>query len=95
MYAQLITFKLEPNMRGAAEQIANQSLPGYKSMKGFKSVTYIAEVESGEYGALSIWESKEDLEAAVAILRPKTDEALANIVKEPPVRKIYEVYEPK
>ncbi|MFC1920772.1 antibiotic biosynthesis monooxygenase family protein [Chloroflexota bacterium] len=95
MYALLFTFKLGPNMRPAAEQIADQSFPGYKSMKGFKSATYLGEDESGEYAALSIWESKEDLDAATEIMRPKTEEALANIVKEPPVRKVYEVYEPK
>ena len=95
MYALLFTFKLGPNMRTAAEQMADQSFLGYKSMKGLKSVTYIGEDESGEYGALSIWESMEDLEAAAAILGPKTGEALANIVKEPPIRKVYEVYEPK
>ena len=95
MYAQLFTFQLGPNMRPAAEQIADQSFPGYKSMKGFKSVTYLGEDESGEYAALSIWESKQDLEAAAAMLRSKTEEALATIVKEPPIRKIYEIYEPK
>jgi len=95
MYAQLFNFKLGPNMRSAAEQMADQSFTGYKSMKGFKSVTYLGEDESGEYAALSIWESKEDLEAAAAILRPKTEEALADIVKETPIRKVYDVYEPK
>jgi len=95
MYAMLFTFKLGPNMRPAAEQIADQSFLGYKSMKGFKSVTYLGDYESGDYAGLSIWESKEDLEAAAEIMRPKTEEALAEIVKEPPVRKIYEVYEPK
>ena len=95
MYAQLLTFKLGPNMRPAAEQMADQSFLGYKSMKGFKSVTYLGEDESGEYVALSIWESKEAVEAAAAILSPKTEEVLANIVKEKTVRKIYEVYEPK
>ena len=95
MYAQLFTFKLGPNMRPTAEQIADQSNSGYKSMKGCKSVTFIGEDQSGEYGALSIWESKEDLEAAAEIMRPKTEEALADIVKEPPIRKVYEVYEPK
>jgi len=95
MYAQLFTFKLGPNMRPTAEQIADQSFPAYKSMKGFKRVTYLGEHESGEYAALSIWESKDDLEAATAILRSKTEEALADIVKEPPIRKVYEIYEPK
>ena len=56
MYAQLITFKLGPNMRSAAEQIADQSFSGYKSMKGFKSVTYLRDDESGALAALSIWE---------------------------------------
>lgn len=95
MYAQLFTFKLGPNMRQTAEQIADQSSPGYKSMKGFNSVIYLGDEESGEYGALSIWELKEDIDAAIAILRPKTEEALAGIVKEPPITKVYEVYEPK
>ncbi|MFC2019809.1 antibiotic biosynthesis monooxygenase family protein [Chloroflexota bacterium] len=95
MYAQLFTFTLGPSMLAAAEQIADKSFPGYKSMKGFKSVIYLGDDGSGEYASLSIWESKEDLEAAAAILRPKTEEALAGIAKGPPIRKVFEVYEPK
>lgn len=95
MYSQLFTFTLGPGMGAAAEKIADQSFPGYKSMKGFKNIIYLGEYESGEYAALSIWESKDDLEAATTILRPKTEAALAGIVKRPPVRKVYKIYEPK
>ncbi len=95
MYAQLFTFKMGPDMRPTAEQIADQSNSGYKAMKGFKSAIFLGEDQSGEYGALSIWESKEDLEAAAELMRSKTDEAIGDLIKEPPIRKVFEVYEPK
>jgi heme-degrading monooxygenase HmoA len=95
MYAQIVTFNLGSGMREKAEQLAEQSFLGYKSMKGFKNVTFLGDYESGEYVAVSIWESNEDLKAATAILSPKTEEALAGIAKGPPIRKVYEVYELK
>ena len=67
----------------------------YKTMKGFKDSTFFVNYETGECGTLSLWESKEDAEAAAAIMRPKLMEAAGGILKGPPTVKMFEVYEPK
>ena len=95
MYASLSTFNLGPGMRSAGEKLADQFAPVLKTLKGFKGVTFLADVEAGEYMALMIWESKEDAEAAHALTAPKMQEAAGSILKAPPTRKVLEVYEPK
>ena len=95
MYASLVMLTIGPGMRSTGEKLAEQFGSALKSLKGFKSVTFFADVEVGEYGSLSIWESKEDAEAAAAVLRPKSEQALSGIAKGPPTRKYFEVYEPK
>jgi hypothetical protein len=58
-------------------------------------VTYIGDETVGEYGSLSLWESKEEVEAAGEVLGPQIEQALSGIVKGPPTRRLFEVYEPK
>ncbi len=95
MYAQLLMLKLGGGMRSIGEKLADQSFLAIKTLKGFKGITFFGDVESGEYASLSIWESKEDAEAAAAVTGPKTEQAVKGIAKAPPTRQIYEVYEPK
>ena len=95
MYASLSIIKLGPGMRSTAEKIADQSVPTLKAMKGFKGVTFLGDVTVGEYSSLSLWESKEDAEAAAAVMAPKVEQAVSGIAKEPPTRRFFEVYEPK
>jgi len=95
MYAQLVMLTIGPGMRSTGEGLADQFGSALKSLKGFISVTFIGNVEVGEYGSLSIWESKEDAEAAAAAMGPKLEQAVSGIVKEQPTRRFFEVYEPK
>jgi len=95
MYARLVMFTLGPGMRSTAEKLADQFASAHKTLKGFKSATFIGDDTVGEYGALTLWESKEDAEAAGTALGPKLEQALSGIVKGPPTRRLFEVYEPK
>ena len=95
MYAQLVLFALGPDTRPTAEKIADQFVSAYTTQKGFKSVTFLADSETGEYGALSLWESKEDVEAWMVLAGPELENTLEGLVKDPPVRRIFEVYEPQ
>ena len=94
MYASLTTFKTAPGKRAEAEGMASKIYPVISSMKGFKSVVYFGDPDSNEYGALNTWETKEDLDTAYNLMQPKLQEALGSLIIEPPVRKIYEVFEP-
>ena len=95
MYASLTTFKTAPGKRAEAEKVADQAFAAIKGMKGFKSVVYLGDIDNNEYGSLYLWETKEDLEAAWNMIMPKLQEALKPLAIEPPVRRIFEVYEPK
>ena len=95
MYASLFTIKTAPGNRAEAEGLADEMYPILKGMKGFKSVVYFGDPDNDEYYSLYTWETKEDLEAAYNLIQPKLQEALGSLAIEPPVRKIYEVYEPK
>ena len=95
MYASMLNLNLGPGMRSAGEQLADQSSPILKTLKGFKGVTFFADVEAGEYMSLSLWETKEDAEAGAAISDTKLKEAVGNILKGPPTRRFFEVYKPK
>lgn len=95
MVVRLIMMNFGPGKRSEAEKVADTFAGIYKTMKGFKDSTFFVNYETGECGTLSLWESKEDCEAAAAIMRPKLMEAAGSILKGPPTAKMFEVYQPK
>ncbi|MFC1937438.1 antibiotic biosynthesis monooxygenase family protein [Chloroflexota bacterium] len=95
MYSQMVIFKTAPGKRAAAEQMADQSYAALKGIKGFKGATYFGDSDNNEYGALYLWESKEVLDAVMKEIMPKMQEATNAIAIEPPIRRLYEIYEPK
>ena len=95
MYAHLVIFVLGPGMGSTAEKLADQFAPAYRTVKGFKSITFLGDDTTGEYGSLSLWESKEDLEAFRKVAGSQLEKALSGIVKGPPSIRLFEVYEPK
>ena len=94
MYAQLVSFTLKPGMRQTAEKLADQFDPVLKGLKGFKSASYLANDSNGEYATYSLWESKEDAEAAAAVTGPRLEEVLKDIAISGPTRLMYDVYAP-
>jgi hypothetical protein len=49
---------------------------------------------SGEYGSFSVWESKDDAEAADAMIAPQLQQALAGRRQGAPTRWFFDVVEP-
>ncbi|OPY78230.1 MAG: hypothetical protein A4E65_02384 [Syntrophorhabdus sp. PtaU1.Bin153] len=94
-YTRLITMNFGPGMRSAAEKVADTFAAIYKTMKGFRGATFFADHETGECGALTVWESREDAEAATASLWPKLQEIAHGMLKGPPTVRVFELYEPK
>ena len=72
MYALLMTFKTAPEKRAEVEKVADQAFAQSKGMKGFKSEVYLFDTINNEYGSLSVWETKEDMEVAVGTIAPDT-----------------------
>ena len=95
MYARLTLFTLGPGQREFAEGLADKLAPLFVTLKGFKSTTFMSDFDAGEYGALSVWETKEDADAAGEVLAPRLKEAVGDRLKGPPTIKVMEVYEPK
>jgi len=95
MYATMTTFAVKPEMREIAEKLADELIPGIRSLKGFKSITFFVDSKVDEYGGFALWESKEDAVAALAATGPRLIESLSGIAKEPPIRRMFRVYGPK
>ena len=94
MHAALVLFTLGPGTRDIAEQAGKQSGSKLQAMKGFKGMTMLGNDEAGEYGGLTLWETKEDAEAALAATQPAIKESLGALLKGPPLAKLYQVWEP-
>ena len=95
MHALLLLFPLGPGMSATAEKLGDQFSPVHKAAKGFKSETFLADDITGEYGSITLWESKEDIEAFSEAAAPRLQEVLSDIAKGPPSTRLFEVYEPK
>ena len=95
MYAQLSIITLGPGTRSAAEKLVDQFAHALQILKGIKRVTFIGDERFGDYGALSLWEPKEDAEAATAVVSPQLEQAASSITEVTPTRRFFEVYEPK
>jgi heme-degrading monooxygenase HmoA len=94
MYAELVTIHLGAGMRELAERVADELVPIYKTMKGFKGVVFMGDVETGEYGSLSLWDSKEDAEALHRTMKGRLARLVGRVPKEKPdTRRIFEIYE--
>ncbi|MFQ5872202.1 MAG: antibiotic biosynthesis monooxygenase family protein [Dehalococcoidia bacterium] len=93
MYARVTTFKLGPGRRQVAEELMRKIVPVIRSQKGFKQLYGLADDESGEYGGIVLWETKEDGEAAFKIVFPQVQQALQGQIAEPPKTGLYEVVE--
>ena len=92
MHAMLTTFTLGAGTREAADRLGDQWQPVLSSLKGFRSATMFGDAETGEYAALTLWETREDAESAIADTEAGFQEHVGSIAKEPPIRRIYEVW---
>jgi hypothetical protein len=88
-------FTLGPGKRSTAEKLLGQFAPAIRTRKGFKSVTFLGDHTVGEYGALVVFESKEDADATFEALFPQLQQAVAGIAESAPIRRLFEVLEPE
>jgi hypothetical protein len=76
MYASLLMSTLGPGMDSTAEKLVDQFAPVARTQKGLKGITFFGDDTVGEYGSLTIYESKEDAEDAIAATDPHLEQAL-------------------
>lgn len=94
MYARLVMFKLGTGQRAFAEGMAAQFLKAMQGLSGFKQAIYLNDESIGEYGVLSLWESKKEAEEAGTALAPGFQQALQGKIQEPPSIRVLEVFQP-
>ena len=95
MYATLTLIPIKPGMREKIEKVADNQFVVLRALNGFKSTTFLVDPDGKDCGGLTVWDSKEDAEDAWATTGPQIQEAMSEIATGPPVRRVFEVYEPK
>ena len=95
MYARMVLVTLGPGTRDKAEEMADRFGAILSELPGFKWVTFIADDTAGEYGSISLWDTKENAENVRLTAGPQIRQDLRDIAKGPPRVRIFEVYEPK
>lgn len=94
MYARLVMFNIGQGKRPVAEKMADQFLSVMHELAGFKEVAFLVNEAEGEYGALSLWASKQDAESAGEAMTVGLRQALEGLAQEAPIQRMFEVYEP-
>lgn len=92
MYTLLTTMDLGAGTEDLQEKLGQQFSSALRSLKGFKKLTMFRDPATGKCGGLSLWETRDDAEAALSSTGSKLKEALAGAVKEAPTREVYEVW---
>lgn len=93
MHVRITTFKLGTGKRQEALEVAKQIDPVIRSQKGSKQMYFFGDDNSGEYGGMVFWDTKEDGEAAFNVVFPQVQQLLQGKVQEPPKTGLYEVVE--
>ena len=93
MYARLVIFEVGPGKHSTIERLVDEFDALYRAQKGFRHLFILGDEASGEYGSFSVWESKEDADAANAVIAPRLQQALSGLLQGPPDRWFFEVLE--
>ena len=91
MYARLSVISMGVGTRPRVEELADRLAPRFRSLQGFRGVTFLMDDSTGDYGSFSLWDTREDAEAASAAINPH----VARIFKGMLTPWIFEVYEPR
>lgn len=91
MYARFSVISMGPGTRPSMEELADRLAPRMRGLKGFRSVTFLMDEATGDYGTFSLWDSLEDAEAASTAISPH----VAKIFEGMLTPWLFEVYEPK
>lgn len=91
MYAELFTIKVEPEQIEAVGKMIPPFSALHESNKGFVNQAYLLNGETGEAVCYTVWETKEDRQNNYDICLPEFQKAAADLIKEAPVIKFFDV----
>ncbi len=89
------TLTLKPGSRPMAERIADQGAPSMAQQPGFQQVMFFLDEDRNEYGAVTVWNSREDAERANEVLTPQFEQAFGDLLMSPIRTQVFEIYEHK
>ncbi|TWD91568.1 hypothetical protein FB550_1219 [Neobacillus bataviensis] len=92
-YARVVQYKLGIGQRDIAEKLTKEFDKKSRKLVGFRGSVYFFDDPSGEYRALSYWDTKEEAEQAHKKLFPELEAKLLSVTREKPIVKFYEVFE--
>lgn len=95
MNLRLVQFSLGAGKRAEAQAIADKIVPAIRSQPGCDRVEFFADYDAGDYGLVVLWKSKEQANAAAAVIGPMMTAALAQAKGTGDSRRLFEVYVPK
>jgi heme-degrading monooxygenase HmoA len=94
MFCRLFIFKFHPENREGVHNLAKNAEFFMRQNAGFVSVNFFADWEHGEGGAMSLWNSREDIEAYRNETRGIMRIAATGLFLEPPKVVVAEIIEP-
>jgi heme-degrading monooxygenase HmoA len=70
MFARVITAQAGPEGFDSTIRLAEQQLPGARQQPGFKGYYLLTDAETGKVVVISLWETREHMEAVTAAAGP-------------------------
>ena len=64
-YCRVFHFEFKPGNSDAVRTLARQAQEVMRRQQGFREVTFFADYENGQGGAMSLWDSPEAIEAYI------------------------------
>jgi heme-degrading monooxygenase HmoA len=95
MNLRLVQFNLGPGTRARAESIANRVVPLIRTQPGCDRCEFFGDAESGDYGIVVLWASKQDADTAAGVVGPVLFPLLQEARATGDSRRLFEVYEPR
>ena len=94
MNLRLVQFNLGPGTHATAESIANRVVPLIRAQPGCDRCEFFGDNDSGEYGIVVVWASKQYANAAASVVSPVLFPLLQEAKATGDSRRLFEVYEP-
>ena len=92
MYVRVFTIQMPPNSWSEMEAIAERFRPMIPELQGCTKFSFIIDDKNGEYGSVSVWESKAAIAAAEPAIAARRPEFFGDLDVTPTI-KVYEALE--
>lgn len=95
MLVRIVQLKCDPGNADRLEKMADDAHAAMSRSKGFEAATFFIDRASGEGGAVSHWETREDADVFAAASASRLHEASGDILQGEPAAATYEAYQPE